>query len=326
MTGRHKQRGVTLIELLIAVTMGALIVAGMSAVMGELTQTQESIQERNRLTEDGRFAMERMVSASSDSRRLLLPLDDKPLTNWPENIREETVPASPPIGSSTKATAVLAVTLPATVDLDADGFPDADDDRDGRIDEDLPNDAQHDFVAGIMLIDDDGDGLVDEGNTYSDDESVTNNDDPINGIDDDADGNIDEDPPSDNNADGCPGLCGVDDDSDGTVDDGANDDDDEDGGSFDDPYDPVVFYLIGDTLVERMPVPWNEDGISSPDGPVDGRDFIESAIAEGVSRFRVERLPTSGSTQLVDITLEMTGPESGETVSLHTRVRIVGAL
>ena len=326
MTGRHKQQGVTLIELLIAVTMGALIVAGMSAVMGELRQTQESIQERNRLTEDARFAMQRMVSASSGSRRLLLPLDDKPFTNWPENIREETVPPSAPIGSSIKATAVLAVTLPATVDLDADGFPDADDDRDGRIDEDLPNDAQHDFVAGIVLIDDDGDGFVDEGNGYSDDESVTTNDDPINGIDDDADGNIDEDPPSDNNADGCPGVCGVDDDSDGTVDDGANDDDDEDGGTFDDPYDPVVFYLVGDTLMERMPVPWNEDGISSPDGPVDGRDFVESAIAEDVTRFRVERLPTSGSTQLVDITLELTGPESGETVSLHTRVRVSGAL
>ena len=326
MTGYRKQLGVTLIELLIAVVLGALIVAGMSAVMGELAQSQAAIQERNRLTENGRFAMERMVRASSGSRRLLLPLDDKPLTNWPENIREETVPASPPIGSSTKATAVLAVTLPETVDLDADGFPDADDDRDGRIDEDLPNDAQHDFLAGIMLIDDDGDGSVDEGNNYSDDESTTTNDDPINGIDDDGDGNVDEDPSSDNNADGCPGLCGVDDDSDGTVDDGSNDDDDEDGSTFDDPYDPVVFYLGGDTLMERMPVPWNEDGISAPNGPVDGRDFVESAIAENVSRFRVERLASSGNAQIVDITLDMTSPETGETVSLHTRVRIGGAL
>jgi len=326
MTGYRKQLGVTLIELLIAVALGALIVAGMSAVMGELTQSQAAIQERNRLTENGRFAMDRMVRASSGSRRLLLPLDDKPLTNWPENIREETVPASPPIGSSTKATAVLAVTLPATVDLDADGFPDADDDRDGRIDEDLPNDAQLDYLAGIMLIDDDGDGSVDEGNNYSDDESTTSNDDPINGIDDDGDGNVDEDPSSDNNADGCPGLCGVDDDSDGTVDDGANDDDDEDGSTFDDPYDPVVFYLAGGTLMERMPVPWNEDGISAPDGPVDGRDFIESAIAENVTRFRVERLSTGSNTKIVDITLDITGPETGETVSLHTRVRIGSAL
>ncbi len=326
MTGYRKQRGVTLIELLIAVALGALIIAGVSAVMGELTQTKAAIQERNQLTEDGRFAMERMVSALGHSRRLLLPLVDKLASNWPENIREETVPASPPIGDSTKATAVLAVTLPEYVDLDADGFPDADDDRDGRVDEDLPNDAQHDFLAGIMLIDDDGDGLVDEGNNYSDDESTTTNDDPINGIDDDGDGNVDEDPSSDNNADGCPGLCGVDDNSDGTIDAGSVDDDDEDGGTFEDPYDPVVFYLDGSTLMERMPVPWNEDGISTPNGPVDGRDFVASAIADNVTRFRVERLSPAGSSQVVDITLELTDPDTGEAVNLHTQIRVGGAL
>ena len=74
-----------------------------------------------------------------------MPLKDNPNTNWPEHIREQTVPPSPPIGDSTLATAVLAVTLPAYVDLDNDGFPDADDDRDGLIDEDLPNDNHHDF-------------------------------------------------------------------------------------------------------------------------------------------------------------------------------------
>lgn len=327
MTGHRQQRGVTLIELLIAVAMGALIVAGMSAVMVGLTESQAAIQERNRLTENGRFAMERMVRMSSESRRLLLPIADNPKTDWPENIREETVPASPPVGSSILATAVLAVTLPAFIDLDADGFPDADDDRDGSIDEDLPNDIHHDFQPGISLIDDDGDGTVDDGTGWAeDDEDGSENEDPVDGIDNDGDGSVDEDPASDNNADNCPGTCGVDDDSDGTVDDGANDDDDEDGGSFDDPYDPVVFYLVGDTLVERMPVPWNEDGISAPDGPVDGRDFVESAIAENVTRFRVERLPANGDTEIVDITLDITGPETGETVNLHTRVRIGGAL
>ena len=92
MTGYRKQLGVTLIELLIAVALGALIIAGMSAVMGELTQSQAAIQERNRLTENGRFAMERMVRALSYSRHLLLPLADKPDTDWRENVREETVP------------------------------------------------------------------------------------------------------------------------------------------------------------------------------------------------------------------------------------------
>ena len=105
------------------------------------------------------------------------------------------------------------------------------------------------------------------------------NEDPVNGIDDDGDGSIDEDPASDMNGDGCPGICGLDDDEDSSIDEGVIDDDDEDTGSFDDPYDPVVFYLIGSSLVQRTPVPWNEDGISAPDGPVDGRDFIVSCRA-----------------------------------------------
>lgn len=322
----YRQAGFTLIELMIAIILAGLLLAGTTGIVKQALGTDAIVEERNRLQADARFALGRMVGAASESPRLLLPLADKPASNWPENIREETVPASPPIGSSTKATAVLAVTLPLSIDLDADGFPDADDDRDGLIDEDLPNDAHHDFVAGIALVDDDGDGQVDEGNTYSDDESTTNNDDPINGIDDDDDGNIDEDPASDNNGDGCPGICGVDDDQDGQVDNGSNDDDDEDGGTFEDPYDPVVFYLNGNELIERMPVPWNEDGISIPDGPVDGRDYVESVIAENVTRFRVERLPSAaGVIQLVSIELDLEGP-GGSTVSVDTRVRIGGAL
>jgi len=321
-------RGFSLIELLLAVAIGAIVIAGMSGVVGQSLQSYDQVAAQNALTRDAQFAMQRIVRMVSHSRRLLLPLADNPNTNWPEHVREETVPASPPIGASTLATAVLAVTLPAYVDLDFDGFPDADDDRDGLIDEDLPNDSHHDFQPGIMLIDDDGDGTVDDGTGWAeDDEDGAENEDPLDGLDNDGDGSVDEDPPSDNNGDGCPGICGVDDDNDGQVDEGANDDDDEDGGSFDDPYDPVVFYLNSSTLMERMPVPWDEDGISVPDGPVDGRDFVEHKIASGVTRFRVERvLQVLGQPQLVDITLELTSPATGETVSLRTQVRVGGAL
>ena len=323
MTGYHKQQGVTIIELLVAVALGALIVAGMSAVMGELTQTQAAIQERNRLTENGRFAMERMVRALSHSRRLLVPLADKSFTNWPENIREETVPASPPVGDSTKATAVLAVTAPEYLDLDANGIPDADIDGDGRFDEDTPGDATWDLASGLPLIDDDGDGLVDEGNSDSDDESTTANDDPINGIDDDVDGNVDEDPGTDMNGDGCPGVCGVDDDEDGQIDEGSSSDDDEDGQADEDFYGAVVFYLDGGVIKERMPVPWDISG----GGLISGLDFITSDIATNVTRLRFERLlPIGGGSQVVDITLELTDPDSGETVNLHTQTRIGGAL
>ncbi|MGB5259733.1 MAG: prepilin-type N-terminal cleavage/methylation domain-containing protein [Gammaproteobacteria bacterium] len=323
-----RQHGFTLVELLLALMLATILFTAIGGVAGKVVNTRDHVTERNELNRQARFAMDQMVRMVSHSRLLLLPMNDKPWSNWLENVREETVPPTTPTDDSTKYTAVLAVTLPAYVDLDGDGFPDADDDRDGRIDEDLPNDIHHDFTAGIMFIDDDGDGSVDEGsNNHSDDESSTVNDDPINGVDDDADNNVDEDPASDNNGDGCPGVCGVDDDGDGLIDEGAFDDDDEDGGSFDDPYDPVVFYLNGGDLMQRMPVPWNTDGISVPDGPVDGRDFIASSIAGNVTRFRVERVEgTPGDVQLVDLTLELTSPDSGEAVSVQTRVRVGGAL
>jgi hypothetical protein len=245
-----------------------------------------------------------------------------------ENVREETVPATTPTDDSSKYTAVLAVTLPASFDLDADGFPDADNDRDGRIDEDPPADNTFDNATGIFQIDDGGDGSVDEFSaccSWDDEEDfgITDEDD-INGMDDDGDGRVDEDPGSDLNGDGCHGICGVDDDGDGLVDEGSgNSNDDEDDQTDEDWYDPLVFYLNGDTLMQRTPVPWDIAG----GGLVSGLDFIAEPIADNVTRFRVERLAvTVAGKQLVDLTLELTSPVSGETVSLHTRVRVGGAL
>jgi type II secretory pathway pseudopilin PulG len=327
-THPEHQQGFTLIELLVAVSFAVLLIGGLASIMAQIGATRDFAHDRNELTRQARFAMDQMVRIVSHSRRLLLPLKDNPATDWSEHVREQTIPASPPEGSSTLATAVLAVTLPLYFDLDADGTSDADDDGDGLVDEDPPNDVHHDFYPGIMLIDDDGDGTVDEGSGWADDdEDGAENEDPVNGIDDDNDGSTDEDSASDMNGDGCPGICGVDDDGDISIDDGSNDDDDEDTGSFDDPYDPVVFHLSGSSLVQRTPVPWNEDGISAPDGPVDGRDFIVSTIADNVTRFRVERVAgIPGDQELVDITLELTSLDTGEVVSLQTQVRLGGAL
>ena len=318
------QAGFTLIELVIATAFAALLIVGLGGVVGQVTVTRDAIQDRNELTRQARFAMEQMVRAVSHSRLLLLPLNDKPSTDWPEHIREQTVPPSPPIGSSLLATAVLAVTLPADQDLDGDGFADADDDRDGRIDEDPPEDIHYDAAPGVYQIDDGGDGFVDEGPDADDDEAFfTSNEDPVNNVDDDGDANVDEDPPDDNNGDGCPGVCGVDDDGDGNIDEGGVGDDDEDGQQGEDWYNAVVFHLNSSTLVQRTPVPWDETGV----GGISGRDFITSDLADNVTRFRVERVHgLAGAEQLVDITLELTSPETGEMVSLRTRVRVGGAL
>lgn len=316
-------QGYTLVELLIAVAIASVLMLGLSGVAGQALQVHDAVREKNDLTRQTRFAMEQMVRTVSHSRLLLLPLDDKPASNWLENVREETVPPTTPTDDSTKYTAVLAVTLPAYQDLDRDGFADADDDRDGRIDEDLPANKTYSQAPGIYLIDDDGDGQVDEGTAGDDDESSTVNDDPINGVDDDGDNNIDEDPPGDMAADGCPGICGVDDDADGNVDEGSTQDDDEDGQQDEDWYNAVVFHLDNGILKLRTPVPWDESGT----GGITGQDFITSDIVDNVTRFRVERVPgITGGSQLVDLTLDLTSPLNGETVSLHTRVRVGGAL
>ncbi len=326
---RQGDPGFTYIELLIVVSITGMVMLALMGVVNTATETTSTVGTRNDLVQQTRFALNRMVDMTRRSPKLMLPLRDRPDTNFPENIREQTIPPSPPIGDQTFATAVLAITLPHDIDLDQDGIPDADDDGDGLFDEDLPNDNTHDFFPGIMGIDDDGDGSVDENpsNWWDDDEvNGVYNEDPKNGIDDDGDGNIDEDTASDMNGDGCPGICGVDDDGKGDIDEGSNDDDDEDGSTFEDPYDPVVYYLNGNSLIERLPARWNTDGISSPDGPVDGRDFIEAPIAENVTRFRVERLDDGNADEVVDLILELTDPNTGESIALHTSVRVGGAL
>ena len=323
--------GFTYVEMLVTVSITAIIMVALMGVVNTAAETGKEVLERTSLVRDARFAMARMVRNVSHSPRLLLPLQDNPNTNWPENLREQTVPASPPLGSSTLATAVLATTLPHYVDLDGDGIADADNDGDGLIDEDLPKDNHNDSLAGIGSIDDDGDGSIDEiapGNPKDDnDEDGVKNDDPLNNLDDDGDGSIDEDANDDSNGDARAGIAGVDDDADGSVDEGDKKDDDEDGIADEDWYDAVVFFLQPGpagtrSLVERTPVPWDNNG----DTRVDGADYSETIIASNVTRFRVERLGTSGSVQIIDLTLELTDPRGGETISLRTQVRVGGSL
>lgn len=316
--------GITLIELLVSLVIAALLFTGLNSVVTGLLGSRDYVTERTTLTRDAEFAMDRMVRMVSHSPHLLLPMPDNPGTNWPEDVREQTIPPSPPIGDSVNATAVLAVALPAFSDLDFDGFPDADDDRDGLVDEDPHGDLTFDTATGIILIDDDGDGYVDEdfSGYWDDDEQGGADEDPVNGIDDDNDGQIDEDPYRDINGDGQAGAAGVDEDGDGVIDEGDYRDEDEDGQTDEDSYNPVVFFLNGGELIERIPVPWDEDG----GGIVNGRDFVLSPIAENVTRLRFERVPAApGRAQLVDITLELATPAAG-TVSLNTRVRVGGAL
>jgi prepilin-type N-terminal cleavage/methylation domain-containing protein len=310
----YTEAGFTIIELLISLALAALLLTAMTGLVNNALEIRADTGTRNDTMRDGRFAMQRMVTAVLGTDRLLLPLADNPNTNWREHVREQTVPASAPEGDSTLATAVLAVTLDPTLDINADGFADGDNDKDGRVDDDPGRDLTNDGAPGIIGIDDDGDGATDEADFTDDDEDQLANEDAEDGVDNDGDGLIGEDPGTDISGDGAPGLIGVDDDGDGSIDEGNNDDDDEDGNRNEDWLDPVVFYLSGANLVERLP----------DLNPVDGTDFTEYTIAENVSRFRVERIPDAGRRAvLVDITLEITNP-GAEVVSLNTRVRVGG--
>lgn len=322
-----RSNGFSLIELLVAVMLAAVLMAGLGGVAGLATSTQDTVHERNELTRQARFAMEQMVQVVSHSGRLLLPLADNPATNWHENVREEKVPASPPEAPSTRATAVLSITLPRYFDLDGDGFADSDNDGDGLIDEDIGGDNNADAAPGIYLIDDNGNGIADDSiavdPVYDNDEDNVDREEILNGVDDDSDGNIDEDLANDMNSDSNSGVQGVDDDGDGVVDEGNKNDDDEDGKSGEDWYDSLVFYLDNGVLKQRIPVPWDEDA----SGIVTGADFIVQSLAENVTHFRVERLPPKGKRPLlIDLTLELTSPVTAESVSLHNRVRLGGAL
>jgi prepilin-type N-terminal cleavage/methylation domain-containing protein len=318
-------KGFSLIELLAAIVITALLLAAMHNVINPTLEANQAIQLKNNTIQAARFTMDKMVRAVSRSPNLLIPYNEKSTTAFPDNIREQTNPASPPPPGSSLATAVLALTQDPAIDLDGNGVADVDNDADGKIDEDFPGDMTNDAKPGIRGIDDDGDGQTDEGFfADQDDDEVLNasNEDPVDGVDNDGDNNIDEDPPADMNNDGAPGIAGVDDDGDGVIDEGSNDDDDEDGLNNEDWVDPVVFYMQGGAIIERTPVPWDENA----SGSVTGEDYVETVLAENVSRFRVERI-TQGSNRntTVELTLEITPPD-GEMFSLTTRVRVGGAL
>lgn len=340
MNARRRQRGLTVIEILVSVGVGAILILSLGGAVGQALDTRNQNTARAELLQDAQFAMDRMLQAVGGSRRLMLPSADNPATAWREHVREQTVPASPPEPGSTLATAVLAVTLPANADLLGVGWADANNDQDfldlngnamrdpgepERIDEDLGSDNSNDGAPGIVGIDDDGDGQIDVSTASNpgddNDEDDSNSEDRLGNGDDDGDGAVDEDVHQDMNFDGAPGVAGVDDDLDGTVDEGQMRDDDEDGLGNEDWLDPLVFYLQGDRLIERRPLPFDVN----EDATLDGLDFVESVIAENVTRFRVERVPAPGGGVLtVDLTLELTH-SGGDTVAMHSIVRLGGA-
>ena len=105
------QRGYTLIELLVALTLAALLMAGLAGVTGNALQISDAGRERLELNRQARFAMDRIVRMVSGSPGLVLPLADNPATAQSEYIHT-----------------ALAILLPRDSDLDGNGVADADGD------------------------------------------------------------------------------------------------------------------------------------------------------------------------------------------------------
>lgn len=313
---QRQQHGLSLVELLAALGIAALIFAALAGVITQALETERVVRSHNDLHQQAGFAMQQMVQAVSHSQRLMLPLGENPATAWSESIRDP---------------GVLAVTLDPTLDRDKDGWADANNDKDyldrnnngtrntgepERIDEDFWHDITNDGASGLIGIDDDNDGLIDESTVSDDDEDGMENEDGMGNGDEDGDGAMDEDMSFETSKDNAPGILNVDDDYDGTVDEGFKDDDDEDGSQSEDWYDPVVFYLSGTTLLQRIP----------DINPTSGSDYTEYPIADNVSRFRVERIAEgAGRAVLVELSLILTDTD-GESAELSTRIRIGGSL
>lgn len=326
--------GFTLVELLAGIVIAAGLMLAMITATQQAMQSMQTHGEVNAAQREGAEAMRRMAAAVRTSRALILPMPDNPNTDWREDRREQTIPASPPEGSSNFASAVLSVTLTPLQDNNMDGWADANNDADyqdlngngsrdagepERIDEDPPADRNTDGEPGIAGLDDNGNGAIDDGDVADDDEDGSKDEDPLNSIDDDSDGNVDEDTPDDLNNDGESGVAGVDDDNDGVVDEDYTKDDDEDGLDEEDWLDTVSYYLVGPNLIERRPVFLD----INMDGKLNGEDYFESVIATGVTLFRVEYIAAPRAS-LVDLRLQL--ERGATTTTLSTRVRLGGGL
>jgi prepilin-type N-terminal cleavage/methylation domain-containing protein len=209
-------KGLTLVELLFATAILGIIAAAAIPLLSVLLESHKNGSARFQLYHEGLIAMERMTDGVRRSTFLLIPNAHSPTRD------------------------ILAFSGYVNEDNDfyfGDPlFP--------RIDEDTGAEMSRDDEPGIIGVDDDGDGLVDEHVVEhgDDDEDGANEEDPTNGYDDDGDGNVDEDALHDSNDDNASGIAGMDDNGDGQVDNGNTAiDDDEDGLKNEDSLDPVVY-------------------------------------------------------------------------------------
>ena len=204
---RSKEKGVTLIELLVSITILGIIAMAAMPLLSISLESHRQGTDTSRLYQEGLLAMERMTNGVRRCTYLLIPNAHAPVRD------------------------ILAFS--GTVNDDDDYY--FNDTLFPRIDEDSDAQMTDDDKSGIKTLDDDGDAFTDEGGKEDDDEDGVKDEDPLDGIDNDGDGNIDEDSGGNN------GIAGMDDDADGSIDEENDKDDDEDGDEDEDPLNPLIY-------------------------------------------------------------------------------------
>lgn len=242
--GQRLSWGMGLVELLVAVALASIVLLGLNNLLGIAFDTYNAGKASVELARQADYAMQRITAMLGGTRRLLVPL------------------------RADQARDVLAFTLDPSRGRLFGGvfYADADNDRDGRVDEDLGADNTNDGLPGIAGVDDDGDGNVDEGGVGSaadDDEDGVANEETARMKDKDGDGLLGEDIGGD--------MSGL------TT---AAKDDDGDGKVDEDWLDPVVYRISGQALWERLP----------DVGARDGKSFTERLLVSQVKRFAVTRV------------------------------------
>jgi len=232
------EKGFTLVEVVMAVAIMGMIAAGTTVLISTYLDAHAYATAKSQLYREGLMAMEHMIDGVKRCTSLAIP-------NNHNQTRD-----------------ILAFS--GTINEDNDYY--FGDPLFPRIDEDVGRDSNDDGMHGIVGIDDDGDGDIDEWfaswDGGDDDEDAFNwwevDDDPVDGIDNDDDGNIDEDVPADMNNDAKPGIAGMDDDGDTLVDEdaagqegiGDSGDDDEDGLINEDNFNETIYTF--DSATNRL--------------------------------------------------------------------------
>jgi prepilin-type N-terminal cleavage/methylation domain-containing protein len=234
------EKGLTLVELLVTMTIMGIIAMAAMPLLSISLEAHGTGTARSRLYQEGLMLMEKMTTSVRKTTFLQIPNNHTPTRN------------------------MLAVSNLVNDDNDfyfGDPlFPRVDEDYSARI---------MGSGQGILGIDDDGDGSIDNGVILDDDdEDGSFDEDTLDGIDNDGDGNIDEDVTGDANKDAFPGIEGIDDDDDGLVDEMSNlskkNNDDEDDQTDEDFISFFLYSHDSATNTLREIVPSELNGVNIP--------------------------------------------------------------